>query len=628
MFRSAVIEPPTSKNMTIPFSRQNIRAGLILLALFSHFASQAAEMSDLTGYATVLTAKRASLQAEEVSPAAQPGYLGVDLALDSKGRLVIQELAAGSPAQLAGVCAGDVLLKVDGKVPRNVAEARELIQAAGISLPVPLSVKRSGKTLELRPTLVQLSKPMHLAEQRGVLGVQASSLEDGEGMRVTTVVPDSPASRAGLKPGDILLKVNKYPLLSSSALNDALSSHEAGESVTVAFRRGEEEHEFTAELAPAPDRETDVPFSRRRTWKPPLYRLAVIGVEFEDTPHNEKIGPQDWEQFFFSTNVCAGISNVTGQATYGSVNDYYREISCSQFHFEGKVFDWVKLSKNRADYSPGTMNARTRNAFFKELIDGLLEREGTNALRGFDGLAIIYAGERFATANRGTLFWPHRSAANYKGKNWPYVICPEGGKRMQNISVFCHEFGHILGLPDLYARAENPGSEGVGAWCAMSNNTGNGRPQHFSAWCKEQLGWLHPAVLDPRVNQKLILGPVEGSTNECYKIPLRRDGAEYLLLENRQHRGFDQSLPAAGLLIWRVVGNRLMLEESHGVEGPAGPRVFLGSVPYPSAANTAFTPYTTPSSRPQLPGGVAVNLTQIRQLPDGRITFEIGAEFD
>ena len=56
---------------------------------------------------------------------------------------------------------------------------------------------------------------------------------------------------------------------------------------------------------------------------------------------------------------------------------------------------------------------------------------------------------------------------------------------MDDISVFCHEFGHMLGLPDLYARPENPGQRGRRQWCAMSNQIGNGRPQHFSAWCKE-----------------------------------------------------------------------------------------------------------------------------------------------
>ncbi len=69
-----------------------------------------------------------------------------------------------------------------------------------------------------------------------------------------------------------------------------------------------------------------------------------------------------------------------------------------------------------------------------------------------------------------------------------YFICPEGGETMTSISVFCHEFGHMLGLPDLHARPENPGSEGVGVWCLMAAELQKGRPQHMSAWCKEKLG--------------------------------------------------------------------------------------------------------------------------------------------
>jgi hypothetical protein len=164
-------------------------------------------------------------------------------------------------------------------------------------------------------------------------------------------------------------------------------------------------------------------------------------------------------------------------------------------------------------------------------------------------------------------------------------------------------------------------------WCAMSNQAGNGKPQHFCAWSKEKLGWIKPAVIDPTTPQKLILAPIEDSPKECFKVLVRSDGNEYLLLENRRKKGFDQSLPAEGLLIWRVVQNRPILEESHGVEGPAGPRVFAASVPYPSAANDAFTPHTTPSSRSQLGGGLPVHITNIRRLPDGRITFHIGYEY-
>ena len=79
--------------------------------------------------------------------------------------------------------------------------------------------------------------------------------------------------------------------------------------------------------------------------------------------------------------------------------------------------------------------------------------------------------------------------------------------------------------------------------------------------------------------------------------------------------------------IWRVIGNRPSLTESHGVEGPSGPRVLLSEVPYPSGANDAITPYTIPSSRSPLGGGSPVHITNIRRLPDGRISFHVGYEY-
>jgi M6 family metalloprotease-like protein len=452
-------------------------------------------------------------------------------------------------------------------------------------------------------------------------------VEDGDGVRVTRVTPALPAAAAGLKTGDLLLKIDDTPLSAGAQLADLLSAREPGHRVKVTYRRGEATNTFEAQLAADETGETAVTYSPRLVWKKDTYRLAVIVAGFSDVKPNSVVTPAAWEEFFFSTGTYRDKNNVTGQTVFGSVNDYYRELSCGRFHVQGRVFAPVELAKARADYSPATANTRLRNAFFGELFEKLLAREGADALKDFDGLAIIYAGERFPTANRGTLFWPHRGSTTQQGRRWSYLICAEGGPRMANISVFCHEFGHILGMPDLYARPENPGSEGVGTWCAMSNQAGNGRPQHFSAWCKEKLGWLEPVVIDPTVKQKLVLAPIENAPSECFKVLVRADGSEYLLLENRRKLGFDRSLNAEGLLIWRIVGNRVMLEESHGVEGPSGPRVFLATVPYPSRANDSFTPYTTPSSRSQLGGGLPVHLTNIRQLADGRIAFQIGYEY-
>ena len=307
------------------------------------------------------------------------------------------------------------------------------------------------------------------------------------------------------------------------------------------------------------------------------------------------------------------------------MNDYYREQSFNKLHVVGKCFDFVTVSKKRSEYAAANTGP-AKTALLGEALDALHKRDGKDALADFDGIFFLYAGDRVQT-NRGGLYWPHRANFNYQGKSWSYFIVQEGGAKMCDISVICHEFGHMLGLPDLYARPENPGSEGVGVWCAMSNQVGGGKPQHFCAWSKEQLGWITPAVIDPTVKQKLILSPIEDSPKQCYKVLARPDGSEYFLLENRKKKGFDASLPAEGLLIWRVVQNKPILEESHGIDGPTGPRVFLSSVPFPSPSNTAFTPFTTPSSRAQLGSGMPVHITNIRRLPDGRITFYIGYEF-
>src|SRR5262249_21922353 len=156
------------------------------------------------------------------------------------------------------------------------------------------------------------------------------------------------------------------------------------------------------------------------------------------------------------------------------------------------VFGWVQAAKKRAEYG----NEASKSALLDEAVDKVLARDGKEALEGFDGIFFVYAGER-QQSRRGGLYWPHRDSFRHHGKSWAYFICPEGGKAMSSISVITHEFGHMLGLPDLYARPEVPGEEGVGVWCTMSAGHGKeGRPLHFSAWCKEQMGWLSPCVVD------------------------------------------------------------------------------------------------------------------------------------
>ncbi|MBI5822335.1 MAG: M6 family metalloprotease domain-containing protein [Verrucomicrobia bacterium] len=600
-------------------------AGWLPLSL----AIAAESTSDLSEFRTVATAVTTQVVARaRTAPVGQTGYLGVSVEPAKGGKLAVVDVEPDSPAAKAGLKRGDLLLKANGRAPSDAEELRDLLGSKAPGDDLTLTIARGSRRMELVATLAATSRPLKLSGQHVLLGLRIANAKEGDGAVVVRLSKDMPAAKAGLKVGDVIVKTDGTPFLRASDLSDTIADKAPGEQMAVTVRRGGVELEKTLTLAPDPSANPeDRAWYNRKFWKKETYRLAVVPVEFADMKRNATITARDWSTALFSAGTYASRSNATGQAVFGSVNDYYREMSSGAFRFDGKIFDWVKIDKKRGDFMPGTSRT-TKTAFFTEALDALLGREGTNTLAGFDGLLFIYAGDRVPQVTRGSLYWPHRGNTRYRDRQWPYVICPEGGSRMSSVSLFGHEFGHLLGLPDLYARPENPGSEGAWVWCAMSNQITGGRPQHFSAWCKEQLGWLKPAVIDPTVKQKLILAPVEGSTSECFKVLARPDGSEYFLLENRRKKGFDQSLPSEGLLIWRVVHDRPFLEESHGVEGPMGPRVYLRSVPYPSAANNAFTPHTKPSSRAQLGGGLPVHITRVRQLDDGRVTFHIGYAYE
>ena len=457
------------------------------------------------------------------------------------------------------------------------------------------------------------------------LGVQLTSE-----MRIGQVDLESPASRNGLRAGDLLISIDDKEISNLGGFRDALMQRAPGDKIKLKIKREKNEQEFSIALAPISSPFVEKESKRGGSWDNRLggnfrrnvYRLAVLLVSYPDMPINPKIPTKEWDKSFFSKDTYLDKS-ISGTQVYGSVNDYYLEQSCGQLRVEGKVFEPVMVTKKRIDYA----NTTSRTALLSEAVDAVRARDGQEGFKGFDGLCFIYAGETAAT-QKTSIYWPHRASFTHKNnEHFSYFIVPEGGAKINNISTICHEFGHMLGLPDLYAKPEVPGMEGLGAWCAMSQQNRGGRPQHFCAWAKEQMGWIKPAIIDPSVPQKLILDPVEGKTDQSFKILIKPDASEYLLLENRTKSGFDKDLQGEGLLIWHVTDNRPLLEESHGIAGPSGPRSFPAAVPYPSKANTSFTPYTTPSSTPYKLGGKAVHITNIRRLLDGKIVFQVGYEY-
>ncbi len=572
----------------------------------------------------------------EVQP--QAGYVGIHLDPPGTGSTYwkVGGVAIDSPAAKAGIKKGDAIIQV---ADQSVVDARlvaEFLRGRTAGEQLKMIIERNGTRQDVVVMVEATSRPLSASGPTPTIGITTSTAS--EGVKVDRVMPASPAESSGLKTGDVITKIDNTPISGPEIFTATIASRKVGDQIQLVVKRANEELNISMKTSASGGGNE----GRRggngnngrwddrtaTTFKKEAYRLAIIPIEYSDVKHNPRFALSDWERMLFSTGTYVGTS-PSGQPVHGSMNDFYREQSYGKFRVEGQAFQWITVNRKRAEYANDTV----RNALLTEALDKILARDGAHALDGYDGLFFIYAGGRYQT-NRGGLYWPHRSSQNYNGKRWAYFICPEseqtggGNERFSTNSVITHEFGHMLGLPDLYARPEAPGSEGLGIWCTMANGHGQaGRPRHFSAWCKETMGWLEPTVVDPTVPQHVILGPITSGEKECLKILVRKDGSEYLLLENRYARSFDKDLPAEGLLIWRIVDGRPLLEESHGIAGPEGPNRFLTVIPFPSLSNNSFTPYTTPSSRSQKGGGLPVNITNIRRLPDGRVAFDLGIEY-
>ena len=125
------------------------------------------------------------------------------------------------------------------------------------------------------------------------------------------------------------------------------------------------------------------------------------------------------------------------------------------------------------------------------------------------------------------------------------------------LGVMCHEFGHELGLPDLYNTTVAGGSSVVGDWEIMDSGpfTGDGaNPAHPSAWSKALLGWVTPTVVGTQ--GAVSMGYVETNTNGMIRINVPNGLAqEYFLVEYRSRSSpetYDKDIPGDGLLVWHI----------------------------------------------------------------------------
>ena len=327
---------------------------------------------------------------------------------------------------------------------------------------------------------------------------------------------------------------------------------------------------------------------------PIINNVLMILIKFPD------------EDILYQPPAFDDLMNQPDYSGVGSINDYFEEVSYGWLGINGNVVGWYEASNPRAYYAHSVGNnwvayaELARDAILAADTDGLdfsnYDNDGDGVV---DGIFIVHAGPG-AENGYSDYPWSHVSSLEEAGlgaiytdgvKISGYSMEPEKHDLddIVHIGVFCHEYGHILGLPDLYDIDYS--SIGIGQWCVMSGGTWNGpfespgtSPAHLSAWCKIQKGWVTPINVFDELEKKWI--PEVEIDPVIYRLWDKGTyGQEYFLIEYRRQMLFDQYLPGCGLAIWHidesVDGNRndahrmVDLEECDGTENNSEDDLFL-----------------------------------------------------
>lgn len=259
------------------------------------------------------------------------------------------------------------------------------------------------------------------------------------------------------------------------------------------------------------------------------------------------------------------MMNEENYKAWGSMRDYFLQASRGALDLDIEVFGWYKASKPYTYYANknGSLVARELAA---EAVDAA-NRAGVDFSRydnnkdGYaDAVMVAHSGPGAESGGRDRYIWSHKwalfgeDARAYDGVRI-YQYSMQAETRwwgMVGIGIFCHEFGHLLGLPDLYDIDPNNGnSEGIGNYGLMGGGSWLNHeqtPANFCAWSRRKLGWINTQTINKGT---ISIPPAVNSNTVLFKVPTSNP-REYFLLENRQNTGQDKYLPAHGLAIWHI----------------------------------------------------------------------------
>lgn len=313
-------------------------------------------------------------------------------------------------------------------------------------------------------------------------------------------------------------------------------------------------------------------------------KALVILVEFSDTlfQSGEK-AKNVFEHFLKGKTEDAlpdGYEAYTGSyknnnlRNKGSVTDYFYVMSQGTYTPQFDVVGPYKLNHSSLYYGQGendntyALVSDACKAADKDVDFSEYDADGDGMV---DLVYIIYAGYPASMSGNPNDIWPKSGTGDfgtYDGKkvsrfgvhaelNFGRELNQKNGFLLSGIGLFCHEFSHTLGLPDLYptvdaSKVDNQNPE---MWDLMDGGeyTYNGGycPTPYSPWEMDAMGWATPIELSDE--KQTVTLKSYGKERVAYKI--KGENNEYLLLQNIQIGGWWTGVALVyktGMLVWRI----------------------------------------------------------------------------
>jgi M6 family metalloprotease-like protein len=288
----------------------------------------------------------------------------------------------------------------------------------------------------------------------------------------------------------------------------------------------------------------------------------------------------------------------------GSARDYFMASTYGKFAPNFIVVGPVTLPKTLSYYGTNSGGTAGNDVYPAQMIvdacaaadaAGLDFTQFDTDNDGYvDNVFVYYAGYNEAEGGAANTIWPHRwsisdagitTGITFDGKKIKDYSCTSElkgntGTNMCGVGTFCHEFGHVLGLPDYYDTSGTQ-SNTVATWEIMDYGpylNGGNTPPSYSAWDRFFLGYLTPQQLSTPIDvtlQPLYLGTttVANTDGQAYLIAASSSNmngaspspAEFFLVEYRKHSGWDtylgqdvnsigttNGIPSDGMCIWHI----------------------------------------------------------------------------